>query len=121
MIDAQMNFDLRQLDSADDIYSDLAPHVVTKFLHFHALNPHILDLFLRYARQAKASGRKRYGIACVTERVRWHVSVETQGDDFKINNNLKSCYARLMMSMDPNLIDLFQVRRSPGTVPQAVE
>ena len=44
------------------------------------------------------------------ERVRWHVAIE-QGDDvFKVNNNLTSHYARLIMTCEPDLAEFFETR-----------
>lgn len=78
-------------------------------------NPAILELYLKFARDADASGRRRYGIGAITERVRWHVEVETRGDQFKINNDFRAPLARLLVARDAHLKNLFEMRkrRSP--------
>jgi hypothetical protein len=73
-------------------------------------NPRIIDLFLKYARDVKASGLNHYGIGAITERVRWHLRVETKGDDFKINNNWRSRLARELVRRDPSLSGMFEFR-----------
>lgn len=79
-----------------DIFLSVKPHIREKFWKYHSENPELFDLYLKFARQLKNSRRNEYGIAAITERIRWHFAVETVGDDFKINNNYKSCYARLL-------------------------
>lgn len=73
-------------------------------------NPEIIELFLRYARDARAAGRIRYGIGSIAERVRWHVNVESRGDDFKINNSYRSRLARLLVTRDTTLAGMFEFR-----------
>ena len=82
-----------------------------KFDEWLRENPNIVPLFLRYARDARESGLKHYGIGALTERVRWHVRVETKGDDFKINNNWRSRLARELARRDPSLKDFFEFRK----------
>jgi hypothetical protein len=99
----------------DPIFSDLSEKVVAKFKAFHAANPHIYDLFLRFTNQLVKRGRTRYGMKSIAERVRWEMAVETAGDDFKINNIYMSCYARLLILKNPDLKDFFETRHTPGT------
>lgn len=55
------------------------------------------------------------GIAMLWERMRWELTVETDsvdlGDDFKLNNNYRSRYARLIMNNEPDLAGFFDIRR----------
>lgn len=82
-----------------------------KFWEFHHNNPHILQLFLRYAREAKRAGRSHYGAKAIFERIRWHVMVETESDDdFKLCNNHTAYYARLAMQTDPSLRGFFRTK-----------
>lgn len=99
------------------LFNMLASHIVDKFWLYHQENPHIFELYLRFSRELKNSGRQFYGAKAITERIRWHVAVETKGEDFKIGNNHVSCYARLLTIMHPELEGLFHFRMSPGTVP----
>ena len=109
----QIEFDLRP---PKDLFSDLAPHIVKAFWKYHRTNPHIFPLVKKYADQLRAAGRKNYAIVAVFERIRWHLNVETQGDDFKLNNNYRSCYARLLVHSHPEFDGFFRTRTSPGTV-----
>src|SRR5258708_13922688 len=72
-------------------------------------NPEAIGLFLKFAREAKASGRKRYSVNAIAERVRWHVNIETKGDEFKINDHWTAPMARLLARIDPTLEGFFEL------------
>jgi hypothetical protein len=81
-----------------------------RFTEWARENPEVVEIYLKYAREARNSGRRRYGIAAITERVRWHMNIQTVGDDFKINNNHRAPMARLLAKLDPSLAELFETR-----------
>ena len=74
-------------------------------------NPHIVDCFLRFAREARDSGRRHFGIGVIAERVRWYTSVESKQDDYRINNSYRSRLARLLVERDPSLAGMFEFRK----------
>lgn len=98
-----------------DIFADLSPHIVGSFWKYHEENPKVFKLFEQFANQLRSAGRKHYGVGSITERIRWHFAVETTGDEFKINNNYRSCYARLLILKDPTFEGFFELRRMPGS------
>jgi hypothetical protein len=116
MTGEQLTFELVDL-RRQPLFVDLAPHIVEAFWTFHKNNPQIFALFAGYARELKARGVTHYATHAIIERIRWHYDVETDDVDFKINNNHKPCYARLLATEDPAFQDFFEFRRSPGTVP----
>ncbi|MGI0148620.1 MAG: hypothetical protein ACREDF_03695 [Thermoplasmata archaeon] len=80
------------------------------FEEFHALNPHVYDTLVRLARRYAEKHRKA-GIGHLWEVMRWQMFVETTGDEeFRLNNNWKSRYARLIMAREPDLDGLFEIR-----------
>lgn len=83
-----------------------------EFATYHADNPHIYVKLREYALEAKRAGRKRLSINLLFERLRWYTTVETQGDEFKLNNNWRAYYARLLMTQEPQLAGMFETRRS---------
>lgn len=96
------------------IFSDLSPKVVDKFLDYHRLHPEVYELFKHFAYEA----RKRwdhFGAGALTERLRWEVDVQTHGQ-FKINNNFRSCFVRLLEFECPEFRGFFHKRHTPGTV-----
>lgn len=68
------------------------------------------DALVVLARQAKAAGRSKAGIGMLWEALRWQYFITTTGDLYKLNNNHRSRYARLIMSLEPDLRDFFNVR-----------
>lgn len=81
-----------------------------EFRRFHADNPHVYRRLAEMARQARAAGRTRIGIGMLFEALRWEHAISTTGDDFKLNNNHRSRYARLLMDSEPDLAGLFELR-----------
>jgi hypothetical protein len=82
-----------------------------RFLEFHKANPHIYRGLVDLSRAWKQSGRDRLGIAMLWERFRWELAMETSGDLFKLNNDYRSHYARLIMEQEPDLEGIFETRR----------
>ena len=81
-----------------------------QFERYHYENPHVYDLYKRFAIELLAAGRKRYGIAGITERIRWHTAVTTTDSEFKISNNYRSRYARKLMQEIPELQCMFKLK-----------
>ena len=75
-----------------------------------AQNPGAMFHFREFARQ-KIIRHQRFGIAAITERVRWEMSLSTTSDDgFKINNNHRAYIARRLVEEMPEVADLIRVR-----------
>lgn len=80
------------------------------FWQFHTDNPHIYTWMVHYARQWKLY-YEHGSIALLCERLRWH-RVETRShDNFKINNNHKAFYSRLLEEQEPDLNGFFRKRQ----------
>jgi hypothetical protein len=87
-----------------------------QFEDFHARNPVVYTTLVRLARRARDVGRGELGIACLWERMRWELFVETDtpgaGEPFKLNNNHRAFYAREIMQREPDLDGFFRLRES---------
>ena len=82
-----------------------------RFERFHRENPHIYKKLVELARQVKSRGLKHYSIASLFERLRWHFRFETKSEEpFKLNNDFRSRYARLVMETESDLADFFDLR-----------
>jgi len=46
-----------------------------RFAEFHMRNPHVFDLFRRYALMALRKGYVRYSAKAIFERVRWEINI----------------------------------------------
>ncbi|OBI95586.1 hypothetical protein A5625_08160 [Mycobacterium sp. 1465703.0] len=84
-----------------------------RFEEFHADNPVVYDTLVRLAREWVArTGRHKLGIATLFERTRWEIALATNDPEYKLNNNWKAYYARLIMRREPDLDELFDLRAS---------
>lgn len=81
-----------------------------RFQAFHAANPHVYDELVRLARRAKRAGATKIGIGMLFEVLRWRRTMATGGDDFKLNNVLRSRYARTIMECEHDLAGIFETR-----------
>lgn len=81
-----------------------------RFLEFHKAHPEVYAAVVRFARDARERGRRRFGIKMIWERARWYLTIEHHSDDYKLNNNYHSRYARLVMTQEPDLADFFATR-----------
>lgn len=90
-----------------ELFSEIRPHIFKKFWQFHVENPQVYRLIKQFANEAKNSGRTRFGIQMIWERLRWYTTIETTDHQFKLCNNHCSCYARLLMIDDPSFQTFF--------------
>ena len=86
------------------------------FWAFHDDNPHVYDRLVLLSRDLQARGRLRIGIGMLFEVLRWHHAMTTEGDadGFKLNNNYRARYARLIMEREADLAGVFELRRLHG-------
>jgi len=83
------------------------------FEKFHATNPEVYKELVAMCWQAKNAGRDRIGIGMLFEVIRWSWIVRSLPDpteEFKLNNNYRSRYARLIMENESGLESIFELR-----------
>lgn len=99
----------------DTIQGHVGPRrgsIEADFKAFHEANPHVYEHLRRLAFVWKARRPgQRLGIGMLFEVARWDISLGTDGDPFKLNNNYRALYARMLMEREPDLRGLFQTRR----------
>lgn len=83
------------------------------FWEFHKKNKEIYRMLVRFAREwRQVKGvEAKLGISLLFERVRWETSLKTNDEEFKLNNNHRAFYARLIMKYNPDLDGVFRMRR----------
>lgn len=81
-----------------------------RFRKFHEQNPQVLIRLVALAHEAMDRGKRRIGAKTLVEVARWHVWLETEGDEFRINNSFTSRYARLLVELHPEFEGLFEIR-----------
>lgn len=85
------------------------------FLDFHHDNPHIYDRLVALTRAWKAVNRGgRPGFPMIWEKLRYDLDVETTTFAPKLNNNLRSYYARYIMLNEADLAGIYEIRASPA-------
>lgn len=87
--------------------------IADRFDQFHEQNPEVYRVLVRLAREwIRRTGRRHLGIGALTERARWDIAIATNDPDYKINNNFRAFYARLIELQEPDLRGLFKFRPS---------
>lgn len=83
------------------------------FLAFHHRNPGVYVALRDMTRQAKDRGRTKIGVGMLFEVLRWNrivAGLPDETEDFKLNNNYRSRYARMIMERNPDLDGMFDTR-----------
>jgi hypothetical protein len=81
------------------------------FALFHKQNPRVYETLTRLARDWHLAGHGRCGIGMLWEVMRWEMLIAgTEGDVFKLNNNFRSRYVRLLLSDHPEWATSFELR-----------
>lgn len=82
-----------------------------RFNAFHAANPQVYIRLRDLALMLRARGIQRYGIAALYEVLRFDHALRTVGaDPFKLNNDYRALYARLLMERELGLEGFFEIR-----------
>lgn len=80
------------------------------FERFHAENPEILQRLASMALRLKSRGINHYGLRALWEAMRYDLSVETTGKQYKLNDHFPPMFARLLMEQWPQLDGMFETR-----------
>jgi len=83
------------------------------FAEFDLRNPQVYKWLVQQSFALKRKGHNKFGIGMLWEVLRWDrmVNVATTGaDDFTLNNNFRSRYARKIMEKEPRLRSFFDTR-----------
>lgn len=86
--------------------------LIIRFWEFHKSNPNVYELFKRFTFELIQRGHKHYSSDAVIHRIRWHTSLETTGDGFKVNDHYPAFYSRLFHRDYPEHDAFFRKRGS---------
>lgn len=81
-----------------------------RFEQFHEDNPHVYAILVNISREGKRRGISRWSIAGAFEVARYERKFSTSDETFKIRNDFKPHYARLIMAKEPDLDGFFETR-----------
>jgi len=102
---------LLEFDPDPEITWNAAATIQEGFERFHKEHPEVYDYLVYLCRELQSRGFRHYGIGALWERMRWHFAIDqNRGEDFKLNNNYRSLYARLIVSEHPDLDGFFEFR-----------
>lgn len=84
-----------------------------QFLEFHHAHPEVYRKLRALAFELLVKGHKRIGMGMLYEVLRWQWIHEDliDEDGFKLNNNYRSRYSRLLMASEPRLKGVITIRR----------
>jgi hypothetical protein len=89
---------------------DQAATIQAQFEAFHQLNPWVLRALESLTADYLKRGAARVGIGMLFEVLRWRYATATEGDEFRLNNNFRSRYVRLLIERHPEWAPAFEVR-----------
>jgi len=102
---------LQLANSTDKIRSTPRKSIHDRFTDFHVLNPSVYKAIVEIARVMQGRGIPKMGIALIFERLRWLHFIDTRGaEGFKLSNDFRAEYARLIMRQEPSLAGFFEIR-----------
>jgi hypothetical protein len=82
-----------------------------EFKEFHLEHPDVYNELVKLARTWQSNGSDKLGIATLFEVLRWNSHLNPERDSgYKLNNNYRALYARLIMEQEPDLNGLFEIR-----------
>lgn len=83
-----------------------------RFNAYHEANPTVYSRLVAMARELKGKGVQHYGIAALWEVLRYQAITtrDTDGMPFKLSNNHRAYYARLIHLQEPDLAGFFTTR-----------
>ncbi|MDH6624432.1 hypothetical protein M2271_002234 [Streptomyces sp. LBL] len=87
-----------------------AATIQAQFEAFHRLNPWVLRALEILTADYLKRGATRVGIGMLFEVLRWRYATATEGDEFRLNNNFRSRYVRLLIERHPEWAGAFEVR-----------
>ena len=83
-----------------------------KFDEFHRANSQVFENLERLASRLIERGQKQIGIGYLFEVLRYELFLQSSdpNSDFKLNNNYRSRYSRLLLAKNPNWRGIIQIR-----------
>ena len=94
-----------------NLFDGYTETVLAKFKEFHLANPAVYDEFRKLAIAIKNTGRAHYSAEIIINTIRWHRDLQTTGEVFKLNNDFKPLYARLLAYQFPEFLEFFEFRK----------
>lgn len=97
----------------DEAAEDESLSPAEKFLRYHRNNPNVYRAICFYAREVvRLTGSRKVGINLLVGKVRYEAKIRVKSADWRVNNIYAPFYARLIEAREPDLVGVFEQRRS---------
>lgn len=100
----------RDIFQLTDVFFDTGDTFKQRFAKFHKANPHVYNAIVHKALSLKRAGVNHFGIAAIFETLRYDAAMQTGRDNYKLNNNYRAFYSRLIMENIKELDGFFSIR-----------
>jgi hypothetical protein len=97
-------------ENLEHLFDRYSEKKLAKFKAYHLENPHVYQEFLKLAFKMKETGRTKYSAETIINVMRWNMDLKTTGKPFKISNDYRSIYARLLVYNHPEFIGFFDMK-----------
>lgn len=81
-----------------------------RFWAYHRAHPECYAKLVAACRNVLAAGRTHWSIDGAFEVVRYFRYIRPDAEAYRLNNNYRALYARLIMQREPDLAGFFEVR-----------
>lgn len=88
--------------------------ISVRFARFDAAHAEVYAELRRLALEKVRGGATRLGIKALWEEARWSLDLNVTDGRYRLNNDMTSSYSRKLMATEPELADVFEVRRRRG-------
>jgi hypothetical protein len=82
-----------------------------RFLDYHMAHPEVYRKLVEYAHIAKARGYAQLGIGYLWEIIRWQENVAGTKEKYKMSNDYRAHYSRMIMREESGLAGFFTTRQ----------
>ena len=93
-------------------WGDLPGDICEGFEQFHSDNPQVFSALVSMTRTLLGRGHRRIGMGMLFEVLRWEHYMKTNGEPFKLNNNYRAFYSRLIENHHPEWEGIYTKRTS---------
>ena len=105
-------FKLERSLFSDNPLNDLRPNIEAMFRAWYPTNMHIVYEFYNQSLYLKTNGkREHYSSQMIVHKLRWESALNSEFDQYKINQNIGSALGRVVMALDPRLDGMFRIKK----------
>ena len=113
---------LLSYSETDNPLSDLKPNIQAMFRAWYPSNMNIVYEFYNQSLYLKTNGRRdHYSSQMIVHKIRWDSALNSDFDQYKLNQNIGSALGRIVMKLDPRLEGMFRIKNHLTESGNAIE